>query len=213
MKGARSIKAVKGINYRGSVPSHKCGDMVEYESLLERDYINLLEFDSKVEYFESQPMKIPYMYKGKRHDYFPDFKIITHENKIKLIEVKPKRFLNLEKNMIKFEVGKQYCKVRNWEYHIFTEEEIRKGYLQDNLRKLNSVNFDRIRSALKEQILQKVKEMGPIEIDVVVNKFPQFDRNELYEHIYYLIYFHQLYTDLINKNLGGNSIIKINKIG
>ena len=63
-----------------------------FESTLERDFITLLEFDSRVFEFEVQPVKIEWTDKnGKRRRYFPDviFKRKTkHGIETVLVEVK-----------------------------------------------------------------------------------------------------------------------------
>jgi hypothetical protein len=209
LQGARPIKASKMKNYRGNFPSQKCGTMVKYESLLERDYIQLLEFDSAVEYFESQPLKIPYMYKGVEHVYYPDFKVLSHENRVTLVEVKPEKFLKKEENLVKFEVGKQFCEENNWVFLVISEDKIRVGHLQYNLKKLRNANFQSMSTGLKNTIIHKVKDLGNIKIGSIIEELDQFNKQEVYSHLYSLIYNHQLYTELINYKLSNDSIIKI----
>lgn len=213
MPEARPIKPSKGKNYRGNVPSNKCGTMVKYESLLERDYIHLLEFDYHVDYYESQPLIIPYMYKGVKHTYYPDFKVITRDNKVIIVEVKPEKFLKKEENLVKFQVGEKFCEKNNWDYLVVSEPQIRRGSLQYNIKKLKNVDFQSTRTILINTILQIVKEKGNIKIGAIVEELPNYSRQEVYSHIYYLIYHHKLYTDLINFKVSDNSIIEIIKQG
>lgn len=209
MHGARPIKPSKMKNYRGNFPSIKCGTMIKYESLLERDYIHLLEFDSKVDYYEAQPIKIPYKYKGASYNYYPDFKVITGDNRVLLVEVKPTRFLKKEKNLLKFEVGKRFCEGKNWEYMVVSEENIRVGHLQYNLGKLKNVNFQSMGTNLKNRIIQMVKSKQNVKIGTVIAELPQYSEQELYSHIYSLIYDHILHTDLINHKLTSDSLLTV----
>lgn len=213
MKGARSIKASKGKNYRGKTASRKTGKMIYWESLLEKDYINILEFDPEVRYFESQPLMIPYFYKGKEHHYFPDFKIVTSKNQIKIVEVKPEKFLKRKKNLIKYEVGRQYCELMGFTYHVMTDENIRIGSLQSNLKKILEVDFDDIRTNTINAILDFIKKNGPIQLQTIIFSLQEFSHQELYIHIFYLIYTHQLYTNLTDFLLSECSILEINNQG
>lgn len=213
MKGARPIKASKGKNYRGKFPSRKVGQMIYWESLLERDYIRILEFDPEVKYFESQPLVIPYLYQGRRHEYFPDFKVITRADKIKLVEVKPNEFLQKDENRIKYNVGIQYCEQMGWTYHVATEDNIRRGYLQSNLKKILEVDFDEIKTKINNAIIRYLNQVGPVQFLTVINNLKEINHQELYIHIYYLIYTHQIFTELIDLPLSENSILEINNEG
>ncbi len=51
----------RGGNVIGKFPSIKMGRMIAFESLLERDFIYLLDYDPAVEWFEEQPLTIEYM--------------------------------------------------------------------------------------------------------------------------------------------------------
>ena len=185
--------------------------MIQWESLLERDYIYLLEFDTNVKYFESQSVEINYLYKGKKYCYYPDFRIFTIDNRIKIVEVKPRSFLQKEENLRKYQAGKVYCEERGWEFLVVTEDDIRKGFLQENLRKLFHISYDQINVALLEKVKETIKNEEPIKINSLVEKMEGlFDKSLLYKHIYYLIFKHQVYTDLINYTLNEYSLLETN---
>jgi len=50
-----------GGNVIGGFPSAKMERMIALESLLERNFIYLLEYAQSVEWFEEQPLSIEYM--------------------------------------------------------------------------------------------------------------------------------------------------------
>jgi hypothetical protein len=66
----------RGGNTIGHFPSLKMGRMIDYESLIERDLIYLLEFEQDVTWYAEQPLTIPYHYEEKERDYTPDFHIV-----------------------------------------------------------------------------------------------------------------------------------------
>jgi hypothetical protein len=62
----------RGGNIIGKFPSIKMRRMIAFESLLERDFIYLLDYDKDVEWFEEQPLTIEYQHEGKRRHCIPD---------------------------------------------------------------------------------------------------------------------------------------------
>lgn len=122
----------------GSFPSRKNNRLLNFESLLERDYMILLEFDDSVKSFEEQPVKIPVRVKGRRAtNYVPDVLVNFHpgkggkERKPLLVEVKPRRYLekHAEKYKPKFAAAKSYATERGWEFRKFIEHDIRSPLL------------------------------------------------------------------------------------
>lgn len=115
-----------------------------FESSLEADYIELLQFDKNVEYFEEQPYLIEFMHKGKKCTYTPDLLVHFHEyekkGKIKplLIEVKYSRDLMKNSEILKpkFDAAKNFSDDLGYEFQIKTEKEIRTSFL-NNAKFLN----------------------------------------------------------------------------
>ena len=57
----------------GLFPSLKMGRMVAFKSLIEQDYLYVLDFEAAVTAFEEQPVSIEYLWEGDQHKYTPDF--------------------------------------------------------------------------------------------------------------------------------------------
>ena len=66
----------RGGNVIGRFPSLKMQRMIAFESLLERDFIYLLDYDAAVTWFEEQPLTIEYEHEGKLLHYTPDFHLV-----------------------------------------------------------------------------------------------------------------------------------------
>ncbi len=60
----------------GRFPYLKMGWMIAFESLLERDFIYLRDYDLRVEWFEEQPLTIEYLHDGQTLHYAPDFHLV-----------------------------------------------------------------------------------------------------------------------------------------
>ncbi len=209
MKQARKIKASKKGSFRGFSPSRKCDEMVAWESLLEKDFIKVLDFDPSIEQIQSQPRKIEYRYKGKLHHYVPDFLAITRDKHSILFEVKPEEKVNDEENKVKFEVGKIYCKSKGWEFQVVNEADIRKGYLIQNLDLIRKVDERSTKQSTIMQIYDFIKENGKCKISDLRDNFSNIPRAEFDANLYYMIYNHYFEIDLINELLCEKTLIDI----
>jgi len=72
----------------GYFKSHKDNKQLAFESILERDFFMLLEFDKDVVSFEEQPLKINYQLKAKSTRYTPDVLVTYKDGSQKIFEVK-----------------------------------------------------------------------------------------------------------------------------
>jgi TnsA endonuclease N terminal/TnsA endonuclease C terminal len=116
----------------GAFASRKNAEMRGFESLLEKEFMLLLEFDSSVASFEEQPLTIPVP--GIPRGYTPDFLVRYHadhvtqeEQRFELVEIKSSDDLrrNAEKYSRKFENATRFANDRGWDFRIATEKDIR----------------------------------------------------------------------------------------
>ena len=116
----------------GGFASRKNGRMLGFESLLEKDYFVLLEYDDEVESFEEQPVRIPLG--GRERSYVPDvlvrFRQRDESNKQRkpvLAEIKTSD--DFEKNKAKyakkFAAAKQLAASNGWVFQKRSEKDIR----------------------------------------------------------------------------------------
>lgn len=86
-----SVRQIKKsyISCTGYFASYKNKSQVAFESVLERDFYMMLEFDENVVSYEEQPMRMQYEYlDGKNRRYTPDT-LVTYKNRSqRLFEVK-----------------------------------------------------------------------------------------------------------------------------
>lgn len=116
-------------------------------STWEKDFCNYLDRNQSILAWASESIGIPYIFKGKKKHYYPDFfiKIRNSQNEIEkyIIEIKPskecrppqkkgkKKHQTLinekevwEKNQAKWKAAEQYCKKRGYHFKILTEKNI-----------------------------------------------------------------------------------------
>lgn len=124
------------LNYRnvtGVAHSRLDGNPTPFESTLERDFIEILRFDTHVvSSYESQTPTISYICaQGRNRKYTPDLFVNYADGRQVMYEVKPRDVLwrNWEELKPKFKHAIRYGKERGFTFKIVTEVEIRTDYL------------------------------------------------------------------------------------
>ena len=116
----------------GGYSSQKSTEMAAFESLLEKDFLLLLDFDNSVERFDVQPVRIPV--NGIPRGYVPDALIFYHSDTItglprqpELVDVKnsAEAIRNAEKYRPKFAAAQEFASERGWLFKIVDETQIR----------------------------------------------------------------------------------------
>lgn len=208
--GKRKIKASKKVSFRGKFKSLKMNRMIPWESTIERDFVKIFEFEENFTHIEAQPLEIIYSYKGKKYRYFPDYLVKTRDNIDIVFEIKDSGMLVDERNLIKFQVGKMYCYENGLQYKVITEKEIRKGFLIDNLDLLMEVRELEINITLKNEIISILDKIGEITINDLFTHIST-SRSDVYTTIFQMIYTKIIYTDLFDKLICEDNILRLTK--
>lgn len=111
----------------------------EFESTLERDLILLQAWDSTVDWFQTQPLKIKYEDStGRSRAYTPDLLVsfdpcLSKGRRPMLCEVKPREVLLREGEELlpRFRAARRTATERGWDFRIFDETRIRTPYLHN----------------------------------------------------------------------------------
>jgi hypothetical protein len=96
-------------------------------------YKALEEIDEVLEYYV-EPIKIGYLFEGKKHTYNPDLVVIFYDNHKEIWEIKPSNQTDLPKNNAKWVACDNYCQTRGWKFVVITERGI--GKLKKISRKI-----------------------------------------------------------------------------
>lgn len=126
----RKIKT-QSRSVRGFMP-----DIGHYESTLERDFMEILKFDTSVLKVHPQPLIIHYNDSfGKDRKYTPDGLVFFKENCSSplLYEIKYREDLRKHRKELfpKFRAAKNYAITNGWRFEVFTEKYIRTAYLNN----------------------------------------------------------------------------------
>jgi len=119
----------------GKFASVKTGRVAWYESLLEKDFMYLLDYDRDVSYWHEQPLRIRFSHGGKVHRYTPDLEVHRGSQK-QLIEVKPKYQVDSGKWEVLFRAASSICEEEGYQFLVVTDEIIRVQPRLENVKLL-----------------------------------------------------------------------------
>lgn len=109
-------------NYRGNgkkLKTKKGGDFTT-KSTYETRYVDILDSDPTVVRFIYEPFKIPYKLGDKNKNYIPDFLVEYSDGHEELIEVKPKKLVDLPINRAKIKAGENHRLI----FRVITEADL-----------------------------------------------------------------------------------------
>lgn len=111
----------------GYLITEKAGSIF-FRSSWEKKAFELLDEDKTVKCFEVEPFYIPYYRKegdrSNKRNYVPDILITYHDDTIKLVEVKPKCYVDSAINIAKFEAARKFCDGKGWIFEVWTQDDI-----------------------------------------------------------------------------------------
>jgi len=119
----------------GKFASVKTGRVAWYESLIEKDFMYLLDYDRDVSYWHEQPLRIRFSHGAKVHRYTPDLEVHRAAQK-QLIEVKPKHEVDSGEWDVLFRAASSVCEQEGYEFLVVTDEIIRLQPRLENVKLL-----------------------------------------------------------------------------
>lgn len=128
----RRIVTGRARTFTGYYPSGKPGNdhrLVGYQSLLERDFIHLVEDDRSVVSYQEQEAPVTWKDADGRHLYWPDFGLLTDTGRRVCIEVKPLDVMRRRGLAEVFALVGEFAVAsgRFDDFQVWTDREIRSG--------------------------------------------------------------------------------------
>ena len=180
----------------GKFSSVKMGRVAWYESLLERDYMYLLDHDLTLSYWVEQPLKIRYGDNGRTRSYTPDFEV-HRQSKKQIVEVKTKEQVDSGEWDSLFSTASSICEDEGYEFTVITDEFIRQQPRLDNVKKLWKYSRTPIRA--RHHILCteffRSKQIAEIELSELIQFFKA--QNVPVQTIYALLFWSVLNFDVM----------------
>lgn len=195
----------RGGNSIGRFPSLKMGRMIAFESLLERDFIYLLDYDVRVEWFEEQPLTIEYLHAGQTRHYTPDFQLVEAGRQI-LVECKPERFVDTDDNPRKFAVARDWCASRGWEFRVVTDQ-IRAGFRLQNIKRLTPYARLAVDVSLRSRIEAYLQAASTTTLQALAQSIDPADPQRVIACLLHLAFHHHLDLLLDTVPLSGDMTV------
>jgi hypothetical protein len=99
----------------------RTGSLVAYESRLEMAVLLQLDFNPTVTRVVSQPFVLHYESQGVIYRHTPDFLVYYNNGAVEIIDVKPRRFVRVERNVRAFKACAQAVTQMGWAYGVRSE--------------------------------------------------------------------------------------------
>jgi len=185
----------------GYFKSYKNNKQLAFESILERDFFTLLEFQNNVVAYEEQPLKIQYKLKAKNTRYTPDVLVTYNDGSQKIFEVKYQSDIDSDPKLqhkisvLKEEIARQM----SLPLETFTDAQIDQVYLK-NCVFLYKNAFIPNNNALTAKVLESFNNLpSPVSIKSFLELLST-KRTEQLQTLPYL--WHEIFknTALVNMN-------------
>jgi hypothetical protein len=200
----------RGGNIIGKFPSIKMRRMIAFESLLERDFIYLLDYDEDVEWFEEQPLTIEYQHEGKRRHYTPDFHLLERGKHV-LIECKPECFTDKDENRHKFSAANEWCRENSWIFRVVTDREIRTGFRLHNVKLMVRYARQPVDPVVRRRIYTLLRDA---QCSIMMNDIAralEFDvPSSAIGSILHMAFHHEIYVPMDDAPLSGETLVRLN---
>lgn len=139
---SRKVVTRSGRGFRGYFPSKKLNRHVEFESILERDAIQIFEGSSDVVRYQEQPTIVFYYDEtGLPKKYYPDFELELENGKFFHVEVKPLAKMKKPKILKKYLAISKCYGSRQEHFVLLTEQQLRFGRTDDIYQMMNNDNL------------------------------------------------------------------------
>jgi hypothetical protein len=199
----------RGGNVIGKFPSIKMGRMIAFESLLERDFIYLLDFDPAVKWFEEQPLTIEYASDDQGLRYTPDFHLLEGKRDV-LVECKPEQFADTEENGRKFSAARAWCAQQGWEFRLVTDRQVRAGFHLQNVKLLTRYARQVVGPVMRGCIFALLRDTQvPMTVNGLAKVIAPGDLAKGTASVLHLAFHHELSLPLAEAPLSGETLVHL----
>jgi hypothetical protein len=183
--------------------------MINFESLIERDFICLLDYESAVEQFCEQPLTIKYQHDDRQRQYTPDFHVVHNGHNL-LVECKPKQFVDDPENQIKFEAARWWCDERGWSFGVVTDEQLAANWRVKNIKLLTQFARYAISPEIKGRVFAFLSSVpGLVRVSDVMQGVSPETPQSLVIPILHMAYHHEVFIPLNDAKITVDSSIAL----
>lgn len=199
----------RGGNIIGRFPSLKMQRMVAFESLIERDYLYILDYEQDVEWFEEQPLTIEYQHDEKSLHYTADFHLIEGGQDV-LVECKPYTLVGKEENQLKFHAARAWCTRQGWEFRVVTDQEIRTGFRLENIKLLTRYVRHTVGPDIKGCIFALLHTRhSPLALDSIMQEIGSKEQTAVMAGVLHMAFHHEVFVPLDHAPISGQTPVSL----
>jgi hypothetical protein len=187
----------------GRHASPQADEVIEFESILEKEYMLLLDSDPRVDSYEAQPVEIP-LFRGRV--YVPDLLVKYRDSSSgdqrppELVEIKIQEHLDqhAETYREKFAAAAVFAEERGWIFVTRTEDDIRTPRIQ-NLKYLHRYRHTPADPIEVERVLDAMRRLGsPTTPETLLGSLTDSleTRAELIPVLWHLVAHGEIHVDL-----------------
>lgn len=195
----------RGGNIIGRFPSLKMKRMVAFESLIERDYLYLLDYERNIEWFEEQPLTIEYQHESKTLHYTADFHLVECGQDV-LVECKPHTLTGTAENQRKFGAARVWCAQQGWVFRIVTDQDVRTGFRLQNIKLLTRHARHSVRPEIKACIVALLcLRQAAVAVDDLVQDLRPEEPVSVVAAILHMAFHHEIVISLDGAPISGRT--------
>jgi hypothetical protein len=195
----RSHIRANSTTIRGSIPSHKTtSHMVQYQGLLKRAYVYLLEYDSSVQSYEIQPFSLSYRLGSHLSTYSPDFRVQWAHQRPRLITCTSQSVAQTSSCIAHMSATRQWCQHHQHDFALVTETTLAPHtILLANLQLLAVHALTPIPTHIYDYLLTIINFIhGPFSPNEFIQYAPRLHPHQAKSALWNLLYHGELLTDL-----------------
>jgi hypothetical protein len=184
---------------RGSIPSQKSTrHMVEYQGLVKRAYIYLLEYDPSVQSYEIQPFSLRYSSGTLLSTYTPDFRVQWAHQRPRLITCTSQALAQTSSSIAHMSATQQWCQQHQHDFALITEATLEPHtVLLANLQLLAVHSFAPIPAHTYDYMLKIIASIdGQFSPNAFIQYAPRLHPHQAKSSLWNLVYHGELLTDL-----------------
>ena len=181
--------------------------MISFESLIECDFLYLLDYEREVERFEEQPMTIAYRCGSTILHYTPDFHVLRAWRNM-LVECKPEALVATEENHRKFDVAMEWCSECKWDFCVITERDLRTGFRLSNVKLLTRYARYAVRPELQGRVYALLETASsPFTVGQLTQTLAPADPPSVIPSLLHLAFHHKIAISLDKAPISVNSCV------
>ncbi|HRH40120.1 MAG TPA: hypothetical protein PKY82_00650 [Pyrinomonadaceae bacterium] len=193
------------LNNQGRFVSFKMQKSVPWKSLLEFDYLHLLELDSQVRQYENYDFKIAYLFRGQEVTLHPNF-VVQRSEQTTLNYLLSEKSDN-DEQFQKLKLVSKLCKANGYPLEIIPEKEIRRQPRLTNAKIILKYAAKSLENPHPRLLCYQVfKDKTCLSLNELTDYFKQNSASQ--RDLFQLIYFGILSID-INQPIDSDSAITL----